>query len=120
MAAEETTKKEKFRPQCCQHAAGNSDTSSLVLQRVAIARQSCVPKMLLIYMKLPEIKTVFIGQTKHSGGTDGLKKEMLITELQKYCSNRKMRILCLITCLPEGSKNVLHTSLTQRHNNSQN
>lgn len=53
-------------------------------------------------------------------GTYGLKKEMLITKLKKYGSNRKMRILCLITCLPEGSKNVLHTRLTQRHNNSQN
>lgn len=53
-------------------------------------------------------------------GTDGLQKETLITELQKYCSNRKMRILCLITCLPEGSKNILHTRLTQRHNNSHN
>lgn len=51
--------------------------------------------------------------------TDGLKRDMCITKLQKYCSNRKMRILCLITCLPD-SKNVLHTRCTQRHNKSQN
>lgn len=51
---------------------------------------------------------------------DRLKKEMLTAKPQKYCSNTKIRILCLITCLPEGSKNTLHTRLTQRHNNSQN
>lgn len=47
-----------------------------------------------------------------------LKKEMLITELQKYSNDRKMKTLRSITCFPEGSKNVLHSRPTQRHNNT--
>lgn len=53
--------------------------------------QSFVPRMLQIPMELPEMKWA----KPTTVGTDGLDKEISITTLQKCCSDRKMRILCL-------------------------